>query len=739
MTHNPFKPYALLPVLALAPLSAARAASLPTSGTGLSVSVDEKSGTYTVASQNPAWNFTGSVGSGLTNVRSNKGQDKLGGFHELSFKWKTDGPFQGAIREYDTRPLVRFTLTLPQAVTQIAQNFPAFTSFPQNLHTLSFRDDAMSPPSFHLENNGTPWFLFDDAANTAVLSAGSDFLVSKMQGDGKTLLASGFNAKLANFPAGFTHTSWLALGQGIQSTVHAWGSALTGLSGKPRTSDNADLMVKYLGYWTDNGAYYYYNYDPQKGYAGTIQAIADHYKEQRIPIKYMQLDSWWYQKTRVSPSGKMGGPKNAKLPEGTWNAYGGTLDYTASPDLFPQGLPAFQKQLGLPLIVHGRWIDPSSDYHKTYKISGVGSIDPRWWNDRADYLRSSGVVTYEQDWLNEIYKNSPDMINSLGVAAAFTDNMARATGERGQTLQYCMPLPRFFLQGSNYSNLTTIRTSGDRFERGKWNDFLYTSTLADALSIRPWTDVFLSTEAGNVTIATLSSGPVGVGDAIGAESRDALMRTCREDGVIVRPGAPLLPTDASLIADTSEGHRPLVSATYTDNGLRTAYVFACTRKGDSPDVSFVPASLGLKGKIYLMKSSDGTGKLVDASQAYTDTLRSPDWDLYVAAPLGQSGIAFLGDAGKIVGTGRQRIAAVRDTTGRLNATVLLSPSENSVTLTGYAVSAPKIKVTGGSAKPVAYDGATGRFQVEVSLDAGAQTKTIDGDPVVTLGVEFSTT
>ena len=121
-------------------------------------------------------------------------------------------------------------------------------------------------------------------------------------------------------------------------------------------------------------------------------------------------------------------------------------------------------------------------------------MDPRWWDDRAQYLKDSGVITYEQDWLSETYFHSPEMASTLDAGPAYTDNMARATKQRGQTLQYCMPLPQFFLQGSHYDNLTTIRTSDDRFERGKWNDFLYTSLLADAMHIRPFTDVFMSTE-----------------------------------------------------------------------------------------------------------------------------------------------------------------------------------------------------------------------------------------------------
>ncbi|BDI32515.1 hypothetical protein CCAX7_45660 [Capsulimonas corticalis] len=715
------------------------AATLTPSAAGLSVSVDEASGAYTVTAQNPAWTFSGTVGAPLTDVRSTSGRDKLGGYRQIAFGWKTDASREGTIRVYDARPLVQFSIATPQA-SHLTQDFPAFTTFPQNIHTLSYVENAMSPPSVnHLRNNGTPWFLFDDEAHAAVLSAGSDFFVAQMHGDGKTLLASGLNPSLADTPAGFTHTSWLAIGPGIEVTVHAWGDAITTVSGKTRPADDADLTLKSLGYWTDNGAYYYYNYDKDKGYAGTIQAVADEYRAKNIPIRYMQIDSWWYQKTQVpAGGGAPGGLKVASLPAENWNAYGGTLDYSASPALFPDGLAAFQKQLGLPLVVHGRWIDRTSPYHANYKISGVAAVDPRWWDDRTDYLKSSGVVTYEQDWLNEIYKNSPEMASTLETGPAFADNMARAAKAHGQTLQYCMPLPRFFLQGTHYNNLTTIRTSNDRFSRSRWNDFLYTSILADAMNIRPWTDVFMSTEMDNLTIAVLSSGPVGTGDAIGAESRPNLLRAVREDGAIVRPDAPLLPVDATLVADASSLHHPFLASTFTDNGQRTVYAFAYTRSGDAPGVSFTPSSLGLSGPVYVYKSADGSGRRLSASETYSDTLGAPDWAEYVIAPVGRSGVAFLGDAGKIVGTGRSRISSLQDAPGKLTVSLVLSPTEDAVTLHGYAASAPTVSVKGGSAQPAAYNAATGYFTVQVSVSSKAPTTLLDGDPVRRFNVVLKT-
>jgi hypothetical protein len=47
------------------------------------------------------------------------------------------------------------------------------------------------------------------------------------------------------------------------------------------------------------------------------------------------------------------------------------------------------------------------------------------------YLSSANVVTYEQDWLNEIYKHSPALETSPDTGDAFTDGMAHAAQERG--------------------------------------------------------------------------------------------------------------------------------------------------------------------------------------------------------------------------------------------------------------------------------------------------------------------
>jgi len=547
-----------MPVLILA---ASFALALQSDGQSR-LSVDPAAGTYEIASQTLGWKLTGSAGGSLRGVRSGKGHDRIGYYVSSSFEWANGSKLRAEIRVYAQPDAVLFRLHYAADSIKPAI-FPEFTSFPADLKDYSFRDTAFSPPSFSLNQTSTPWLFFNDQAQAMVFSPASDFLIAKMVGDGKASVGESLNDRLQKVPKGLDQDSLLVFGQGIQNTWEQWGQAMRKLYGRPVADPDRDVLIRSFGYWTDNGADYYYNYDPSKGYAGTLSALVDRYRNEGIPLSYMQLDSWWYQKSVNDASGKAGGAtKNSKLPAATWNRYGGTMVYRASPDLFPEGLAAFQKRLGLPLATHGRWIDRNSPDHANYKFSGVGSIDPAWWNDTTGYLASSGVFCYEQDWLNVIYGNSPEMASVAGVADSFADDMARACARRGLSMQYCMAPPRFFLQGVEYPNLTTIRTSDDRFDPKKWSSFLYVSQLAQCMGIWPWCDVFKSGETGNMILAVLSGGPVGTGDALGKEDKGNILMAARPDGVIVKPDRAAVPCDQTYLYPTE----PFLASTYTDQG-----------------------------------------------------------------------------------------------------------------------------------------------------------------------------
>jgi hypothetical protein len=655
---------------------AATTVSEPSTGITLSVNA---SGSYSVTTQDPAWTFAGSTGSTLTILGATTGTDGIGPYQQIAFGYADGSHRQAAIRTYQGKPVVIFEINY-LALSPNTSPFPMLSSFPSGLYHLSY-DGQFASHTFGGFGASSPWVFFDSSANAFILSPAANFMVASMSSGTGGQIASGINTGIATLPSGFNHSTMLVVDKGINRAYDTWGHALTDLQGKVRPANDADVGLKYLGYWTDNGASYYYNYDPSLGYDGTLLAIRDYLNAQGVPIGYMQVDSWWY-------------PKGA---DAHWQYGGGIYTYTAHPWIFPNGLKAFQQRLGLPLVTHSRWIDQYSPYRTQYRISNNVSVDPSLWDNITGYISDAGAVTYEQDWLDE----EATAANTIADQEAFMGDMARSCQSKHLTMQYCMPQPRHFLQGSKYSNLTTIRVTGDRFDRGKWDNFLYGSRLAGAVGIWPWSDVFNSSELGNLLLSTLSAGMVGIGDSIGSVNKTNLFRTVRGDGVIVKPDLPIAPTDGSFLKDAQGGGRTMVGYASTDHGgVRTAYVLAYDR-GQDKTVTFQPADLGLSGQVYIYNFFTKTGTAANASDTFSDQLTG-SFAYYIVAQIGPSGIALLGDTDKFVTRGKKRISQISDT-GDLTATVVFAQNEYSLTIRGYSPVAPTASAYKGSAGAVSYD------------------------------------
>jgi hypothetical protein len=651
----------------------------------LNVTIEPHSGSYVIAAPEQHWIFKGSIGQPMNDVHFSQGHDSIGWYKAVSFKWQNQINYVGTIRWYRQRPVLLFILTLPQGAKQSIVPFPAFTSLPDSLYHFSYKNDVFAAPLFSLEQTSTPWLLFDGNDNACVISPASDFIVAKLTGDGKTSINSELNREVNQFPSHFSHSTIMVIDKGIRHTWDMWGDALRTLYHRKRAANDKGALLNRFGYWTDNGADYYYQYDTIKGYAGTLLALRERYKKESIPLGYMQLDSWWYEKSIYDPDGRPDADhKNPSLPFGAWNRYGGLMQYTADPFLFPHGLSVFQKSLGVPLITHSRWIDPHSPYRQHYAISGFAPVDPAYWKDRMDYLKHSGVICYEQDWLNYIYDKSPEMISTLSVGNDFTDGMAHAAKADGIALQYCMAMPRFFMQGVKYNNLTTIRTSNDRFEPKKWKWFIFTSQLGYEMGIWPWCDVFKSREMNNMIVSVLSAGVVGTGDAIGKEDKPNIMMACRADGVLVKPDVPLLPVDADYIQMARGEMKPLLAYTYTQHAnVRTGYVLAFA-DGTITDrqFSFQPSTMGFKGTVVVFNPLQHTVQKMQATNTFRAVLPQDNYTYYIIAPITSFGIALFGDTGKIVSTGKKRISIIKSTKDQLQVKVIFA-GEHTITLQGY--------------------------------------------------------
>ncbi len=660
---------------------------------GMSVSVDAK-GDYSITMANPAWQFGGNVGYPLTNITTVSGVDAAGHYSEISFDFQSDVARHAAIRGYWNRQAILFTLAWPTAATNNF-SFPNLQKYPTGLNHIAFSGVFANPTFTALPEEG-PWVSFDSAANAFVISPATNFMVAStaMRADGS--ISSGIDSAISSLPQGYVHQTLLVAGQGIDATFGVWGKTLTSLLGKAAVPNDADRSLRSLGYWTDNGATYYYHTEGAMTYPATLEAVKADFDRQGIGLGYVQLDSWFY-------------PKGANY---AWaDGADGFAQYVADSSLFPMGLTNFQRTLGVPVITHARWIDVTSPYRQQYRISGNVSVDPAYWTQVASYLKSSGVSTYEQDWLSGPALTDFNLLDGN----AFLDNMSVAMAQQGLTMQYCMPTPRHVLQSAKYGNLTTIRASQDRFVPARWTAFLYASRFIGAVGAWPFADVLNSSETSNLLLATLSAGPVGVGDQMGTMNTPNLLHVVRADGTIVKPDSPIVPLDAIYIANAQSLDRPMIAAASTNfEDWTEHYVFAYPQ-GSNNVASFTPANLGIKGDSYVYDYFAGAGRIAHATDSISATITG-DSQYWVVTPVGQSGMALVGDTGQFVTAGKQRLTSVSDN-GAIHVTVAFAAGEPSRRLEGFSPAPPRISATDGSILEAGYDRSTHRFHFLVAPSA----------------------
>ncbi len=656
-------------------------------------------GHFDIVSKKTGWDFGGRTPSTINAIATMSGTDTIGNYTEFNFSFHLTTNRKATIRVYQQKPVVLFDLVYVDASTNTGI-FPQFTAYPKNSHQLTYQG-SFAQAQFNLNSEQSPWVFFDDAYHTAVLSPASHFMIAATHKDAFGVIISGIDQRITELPKDYDQKTMLVIDSGVNQTLNTWGNALTDLQGKVRPANDSDLTLNTLGYWTDNGAAYYYHFDPKLGnYPATLVAIKQEYQQKEVPIQYMQLDSWWY------------GPKDKDQ---------GILLYQADPSIWKDSatgkvgsdaLKLFQNQLRLPTLEHARWIGVNSPYFHMYQMSKGVSIDQKWWLNRMAYLKNTiHSVLFEQDWL---YQQAQTDFN-LTDPEKFMDEMANATAANNLVMQYCLALPQHFLQGSQYNNLSSIRVSSDVFEQRKWEGALWTSKYATSLGIWPWVDVFKSRDQNNLLLADLSAGIVGPGDELGSVNEQNLQKVVRADSVIVKPDFPLVPIDQMYLQQANgQTKTAFIASTFTDFGNVEAYYLTAFSRPFNSDESFEfkPSDLGANGNVYVYDVFHQTGLVQPSSQVFTAMSAKNTLSYFVIVPVSKQGVAFLGDQGKFVSLGKKRISELQigDT---VQTKILFSIGESSIMLFGSANHLPVITAALGVAEKPIYNPETQFFTVQV--------------------------
>jgi hypothetical protein len=421
---------------------------------------------------------------------------------------------------------------------------------------------------------GGPVVLFDlsrrGEADMLVLSPFSHFMATSLyqrNSQSTPVLEYGVMGSMSTIPAEFTQSFIVFYSpHGVNEGVREWGEVMQRAFNRTNEHRMNDLTINYLGYYTDNGGYYYYNTEQGQNYEQTIINAAEQIK---LPFHYIQLDSWWYYK----------------------GLNDGVSEWRARPDIFPDGLAELHRKINnIPLAAHNRYWAYDNVYKQKYsfildiangKALPVGN--DTFWVDLLVEARNWGLVLYEQDWLNVQTIGFLPTRTNINLGEQWLKSMGAAADQVGINIQYCMSLPRHILQAVEIPRVTHARASDDyavnlkNTAKPQWNIGV-SSMLADAMGLAPFKDVLWSTnvQPGSpygesaieqvpdraILISTLSTGPVGPGDAINYTNIQRIMRCCRADGLILKPDRPLTAIN-EVIADWADNDGVLPGELYS--------------------------------------------------------------------------------------------------------------------------------------------------------------------------------
>nr|XP_006815625.1 PREDICTED: uncharacterized protein LOC102804514 [Saccoglossus kowalevskii] len=621
------------------------------SGLAVTVSPD---GTYSISVNNETWlnsantffNINGKLFSSddktLLLVKISDpapGADNLGNFMQQSIVWQAltksgQKSVVTGIRVYKDISAVVFSQNFPEELTGTSINWSngVCTGFP------SFKVEGkkgdkgfLSYGGLFLETTNTggwhtgglgindglyggPLAIFDKNLNTVMISSFSEFMAGSLHLQ-NGVISFGIMGNASMIPQDYNYQTIVYYSRGINQAIYEWGETLLKNYGKTRANMKSDFMVNYLGYYTDNGAYYYYNTESGKNYEDTMLAVKLHIDIDQIPFRYLQLDSWWYFK------GVGGGVKN----------------WTARSDVFPHGSVYLSDKIGLPIIAHNRWWSSDTTYARVnggkwnfivepdtqYSLP----IDQGFWDYLLGTARDWGLKVYEQDWLNQQIDEMHITQSDVTIGRTWLMQMGKGASKNGMTIQYCMPMPRHVLQSVEIPVVTQIRASDDYHPgNDQWKIGL-SSILHHAVGLAPYKDTMwtsskqpgdpytngteLFTELQSV-VSLLSSGPVGPGDKIGYMNKSLIMRSCNSDGLLLKPSKPATAIDPQIYRSAlgSGGPDGEVWSTYSDIAAYRFGTLLWVNVKTSYPITPQQAGFGQLGSSYAFSDRNPAGTLV---------------------------------------------------------------------------------------------------------------------------------
>ena len=271
--------------------------------------------------------------------------DDFGGeYNKYTFKWTAANGkyiFNTSFKIYTDQEAISFVQEFETAIS--GTNFIDMSMVPENCGAVTDVIPILSFPSFNALNKsskyvdsslgfltwrntfsngrtgssplsssdlagpaGGPVILFDNQNNAVLISSNDHFpestqsnLGPNMSPTNNTDVKYGISASILSIPAGFKHETVMVFSEdGINDVLlNKWSKRILSLYPTERVEGDDDILTSKIGYWTDNGAYYYaYNFRENLSCCDTNifqQVKKVNIDGNGIKVHYWQMDDWY--------------------------------------------------------------------------------------------------------------------------------------------------------------------------------------------------------------------------------------------------------------------------------------------------------------------------------------------------------------------------------------------------------------------------------------------------------------
>ncbi|ESO98784.1 hypothetical protein LOTGIDRAFT_158730 [Lottia gigantea] len=549
-----------------------------------------------------------------------------------------------------------------------------------------WNNDAKIPGG--LEGSG-PLAVFDKDGNTLLTTPLDNFMsISTWKDDVNNFVYWGIMGGVDQVPANFKYQVMMNYNTGINMAIASWGLIIQLYYNNTKQAEvtpDKDITTRYLGYWTDDGTFY--NKAPITGqnYESTILSIQNEaITKTKLPYTYFQIDNWWCIKT---------GNK--------------VKQWAGDPTTLPDGMSSLENKTQSKFLMYsGVW---SSDnvYAKqnggkyNFIIEGDTAVpdDPMFWDDLFSNAAEWGLVTYDQDGLDETLMNLNATKTDLNLASRWLNEMGSAAARYNISILYSDGYPRHLLQSIVNPAVTQTRVSPDYGKnKDQWKIGI-SSIFADALNLAPNKDSFRTIKKSSdfeephpeleLVVSVLSRGPVGNGDGLGMVNKTVLSKCCGKDGRILRAQHPAKAIDAQIMQTAfQDGSGPdgEVWSTFTQIssvGFENAKYGVVFAAGQTKPFDITPKNTHLdydfpKSKIYRWNAPYEQYDFNIGSKFTLTNCTLDNFCLYFTAPViefdGQE-VVILGETDKWIHMPHQRVRQITKQATQLKMEIDGSPGE----------------------------------------------------------------